>query len=175
MRLISLTLENIKSYHLEKINFYDGVNFVSGANGAGKTTIIEAIGYALFNANPFSNMSQFIREGQRSGRITVLLEAADERIYRVVRQLRLPTGGSWAVYDEESGMELNELHGNQDVKAWLTVNLNMTGELDATRLFEDVIGISQGSFTAPFLQRPRERRNTFNKILQLDSYREAFE
>ena len=55
MKLISLTLENIKSYINETIVFFDGVNFVSGANGSGKTTIIEAIGYALFDATPFSS------------------------------------------------------------------------------------------------------------------------
>ena len=175
MKLISLTLENIKSYIKETIAFFDGVNFVSGSNGAGKTTIIEAIGYALFDASPFTVQRQFIREGQKSGTITVILEAADERIYRVVRRLRLPAGGSWAVYDEESGMELNELHGNPDVKAWLAANLNMTGGLNPTLLFEDVIGISQGSFTSPFLEKAKDRKNTFNKILQLDSYREAFE
>jgi len=175
MKLVSLTLENIKSYINETITFFDGVNFVSGSNGAGKTTIIEAIGYALFDASPFSTQRQFIREGQKSGTITVIFEAADERIYRVVRKLKHPSGGSWTVYDEESGTELNELHGGIDVKPWLAANLNMAGGLNPTLLFEDVIGISQGSFTAPFLEKAKDRKNTFNKILQLDSYREAFE
>ena len=172
--MISLTLDNIKSYIKETIYFYEGVNFISGGNGAGKTTIIEAIGFALFDANPFSSLRHFIREGERSGTITVVFEAGDERLYRVVRTLRLPSGGSWAVFDEESGAELSELHGNRDVKAWLAENLGMGGDLEPTLLFEDVVGISQGKFTAPFLERPARRKEIFNTILQLDGYRDAF-
>jgi len=175
VKLISLTLENIKSYTHETIRFFEGVNFISGVNGAGKTTIIEAIGFALFDASPFSSLRQFIREGEKSATITVVIEAADERLYRVVRRLRLPSGGSWAVYDEESGMELSELHGNQDVKSWLALNLGITRDLEPTLLFEDVVGISQGKFTAPFLERPGRRKEIFNTILQLEGYREAFE
>lgn len=175
MKLVRLILENIKSYSYETIDFYDGVNFISGINGAGKTTIIEAIGYALFDSNPFSSQKQFIKKGERSGTITVVVEAADERLYRIVRKLREPVGGSWAIYDEDLGMELNELHGNQDVKAWLAVNLGVGGGLDPVRLFEDVIGISQGKFITPFLERPKERKKIFNTILQLESYREAFD
>lgn len=175
MKLVRLILENIKSYSYETIDFYDGVNFISGINGAGKTTIIEAIGYALFDSNPFSSQKQFIRKGEKSGTITVVVEAADERLYRIVRKLREPAGGSWAIYDEDSGMELNELHGNQDVKAWLAVNLGVGEGLDSVRLFEDVIGISQGKFISPFLERPKERKKIFNTILQLESYREAFD
>lgn len=175
MKLVRLILENIKSYQSETIDFYDGVNFISGINGAGKTTLIEAIGYALFDSNPFSSQKQFIRQGEKSGSITVVIEAADERLYRIVRRLREPSGGSWAVYDEDSGAELNELHGNQDVKAWLAVNLGIGAGLDPVRLFEDVIGISQGKFITPFLERPKERKKTFNTILQLESYREAFD
>ncbi|PKM86010.1 MAG: hypothetical protein CVU87_13410 [Firmicutes bacterium HGW-Firmicutes-12] len=175
MKLVRLILENIKSYSEESINFYDGVNFISGFNGAGKTTIIEAVGYALFDSNPFSTQKQFIKKGEKSGTITVVVEAIDERLYRIVRRLREPSGGSWAVYDEESGMELNELHGNQDVRAWLATNLGIGKGLDPVRLFEDVIGISQGKFISPFLERPKDRKKIFNTILQLESYREAFD
>lgn len=175
MKLISLSLEKIKSYQSETIHFFDGVNFISGVNGAGKTTVIEAIGYALFDSNPFANVRQFIQKGEKSGSITVVVEAADERRYRIVRTLRDPAGGNWAVYDEESGLELHELHGNKDVKAWLAATLGIGRGLDAVRLFEDVVGIPQGRLLDPFLQRPAERKKIFNTILQLEVYREAFE
>ncbi len=175
MKLVSLTLENIKSYVLETINFYEGVNFISGMNGAGKSTIIEAIGYALFDAHPFSSQRQFIREGEKSGTITVVFEAADERIYRVERRLRNPTGGAWVVFDEQTGTELSELHGSKDVKAWLAEAIGMAGDLEPVLVFEDIIGVSQGRFIAPFLEKAAERKRKFNTILQLESYRLAFE
>lgn len=175
MRLVSLFLENIKSYVSEEIRFFPGVNFISGINGAGKSTIIEAIGFVLFDANPFSNLKQFIREGAKSAEISLIVEGADERLYRIVRRLRLPSGGSWAVFDVETDSEFNELHGNQDVKLWLTENLGIDRGLEPSLLFEDVIGISQGKFTTPFLEKGVRRKQIFNTILQLESYREAFE
>jgi len=175
VKLVSLTLNNIKSYCRETINFHNGVNFISGINGTGKSTIIEAIGYVLFDANPFSSMKQFIREGEKKGEISLVFEGRDERLYRVVRRLRSPSGSSWAVYDIESGGELNELHGNQDVKIWLAENLGVTFGLEPSLLYEDVIGVSQGRFTTPFLEKGERRKKLFNTILQLDSYREVFD
>ena len=48
MFIKKIELTNIKAYEHKVIEFSDGVNFISGKNGAGKTTIIESIGYALF-------------------------------------------------------------------------------------------------------------------------------
>lgn len=175
MKLVSISLENIKSYVRETINFYEGVNFISGANGAGKSTLIEAIGYTLFDANPFSSLKQLIKEGEKKGEISVVFEAQDERLYRIVRKLRIPSGGSWTVYDLESGGELNELHSNQDVREWLVENLGITTGLDPALLFEDIIGVSQGRFTTPFLEKGERRKKLFNTILQLESYRETFD
>lgn len=175
MKILSLSLENIKSYVRETITFYDGVNFISGPNGAGKSTIIESIGYALFDSNPFSAIRHFIREGEKSGTISVVFEGGDERLYRVERRLRQPSGGSWTIYDMETETELPELHGSQDVKRWLAENLGITGDLDSAMLFEDVIGVSQGKFTTPFLERGIRRKDIFNAILQLETYRQAFE
>lgn len=175
MKLISLTLENIKSYVQETIPFYEGVNFISGVNGAGKSTIIEAVGYALFDSNPFSNLRQFVREGEKKGTISLVVEADDERFYRIVRRIRIPSGGSWTIYDLETEAEIDSLHGNQDVKVWLAENLGLNKGLDPSLLFEDVIGVSQGKFTQPFLERAKERKRIFNTILQLETYRQAFE
>lgn len=175
MKLVSLTLENIKSYVKETIPFYEGVNFISGVNGAGKSTIIEAIGFVLFDSSPFSNLRQFVREGERKGAISLVVEACDDRYYRIVRRIRIPSGGSWIVYDLETESEIESLHGNQDVKAWLSENLGLNKGLDPALLFEDVIGVSQGKFTQPFLERGKERKRIFNTILQLESYRQAFE
>ena len=50
MRILSLELQNIKSYHEPtRIEFTSGLNAVCGMNGSGKTTVLEAIGYALFD------------------------------------------------------------------------------------------------------------------------------
>ncbi|KAA0014058.1 MAG: SMC family ATPase [Thermoplasmata archaeon] len=48
MRLISLTLHNFRKFKDAEINFPDGIIGFVGNNGTGKSTIIEAIGWAIY-------------------------------------------------------------------------------------------------------------------------------
>ena len=48
MLITRIELENIKSYRQINLDFRRGTTAIGGANGAGKTTIVEAIGFALF-------------------------------------------------------------------------------------------------------------------------------
>jgi exonuclease SbcC len=170
VKLKTLHLKNIKSYEDETINFYDGVNFISGINGAGKSTIIESIGFALFDSKP-GVLNEFVRYGAKTGVITLEFEAADERLYRIVR--KVGSVSSWVVYDGESGQEI-DLHGAADIKPWLKNILGLEQDQDLAQLFADVVGVSQGTFTAPFLDRPADRRQKFNRMLQVETYNEAY-
>jgi len=169
MKIKSVRLQNIKSYRDETIVFNDGVNFISGINGAGKTTLIESIGYGLFDRKP-GIIKEFIRYGSGTGTITIEFEANDERLYRVVR--KCGNVNSWVVFDVESDSEL-DLHAAADVKPWLKEIMGIDREQDLSQLFEDIIGVGQGTFTAPFLDTPAGRRDKFNKMLKVEVYREA--
>jgi DNA repair protein SbcC/Rad50 len=48
MRLISLTLENFRQHKSLEIQFPSGLTGILGVNGAGKSTILEAIAWALY-------------------------------------------------------------------------------------------------------------------------------
>jgi DNA repair exonuclease SbcCD ATPase subunit len=48
MNIQRIHIRNVKSYADETLSFKEGINIIGGANGAGKTTIIESIGYGLF-------------------------------------------------------------------------------------------------------------------------------
>lgn len=171
MKIRKIQLENVKSYVNETIEFNNGVNFISGINGAGKTTIIESIGYALFNTLPIK-IDFFKRYGCNRGIITIEFEANDSRIYRVVR--KFGTTNSWVIFDVENESEL-DLHGAKDIEAWLKESMEIPQEEKLGQLFNNVIGVNQGSFTAPFLGRDLERKQIFNDILKVESYRQAFE
>lgn len=170
MKIKRLRLQNIKSYQDQTITFYDGVNFISGVNGAGKSTIIESIGYALFDCKP-GTLAEFVRYGAKTGIITVEFEAGDGCLYKVVR--KLGSVSSWIVYDGESGAEI-DLHGASDIKPWLKDSLGIEQEQDLAQLFNDVVGVSQGTFTAPFLETPANRKQKFNKMLKVEAFNEAY-
>src|SRR5207248_3133882 len=105
MLITRIELENIKSYRQIIIDFRRGTTAISGANGAGKTTIVEAIGFALFDFLPYSQ-AQFVREGEKYGHIVVHLIGSDDRPYVVDR--RCGAGAFWSVYDCEADSRIEQ-------------------------------------------------------------------
>ncbi|TMB91494.1 MAG: DNA repair protein, partial [Chloroflexi bacterium] len=111
MLITRIELENIKSYSQIIIDFRRGTTAISGANGAGKTTIVEAIGFALFDFLPYSQ-AQFVREGEKYGHIVVHLIGSDDRPYVVDR--RCGAGAFWSVYDCEADSRIEQRTDVQD-------------------------------------------------------------
>jgi exonuclease SbcC len=171
MLIVALELENVKSYERARITFTEGVNAIVGHNGAGKSTIIEAIGYALFDALPYT-VKEFVREGAATGSIAVLFRSDyDERLYRVER--RFGGGNAYFVYDEE--LKLKICDGKADVLAFVRRHTLADPSVDLTRLFNDALGVAQGTLTAAFLDPPAKRKPIFDALLQVDDYSTAFE
>src|SRR5260370_33414978 len=84
--LITLTeFENSKSYRNIVVDYRRGTTSISGPNGAGKTTLVEAIGFALFDHISY-NQAQFVREGEKYGRVVIHLIGSDDRPYEVERR-----------------------------------------------------------------------------------------
>ena len=74
MRITEVALEDIKSYaDRTVVPIEGGVTAILGENGAGKSTIQEAIGFALFDSLPFNN-KEFVREGASSGTVEITFE-----------------------------------------------------------------------------------------------------
>lgn len=174
MKIYQLRLINVKSYVDETIEFQPGINFISGKNGAGKSTIIESIGYALFNYNPYV-LKQFLRDGAAQGEIQVLIEGLDERLYRVIRKFNASQSSKWEIWDEETSSMLPELHGLADVSLWLKNMMGIRPEDELADLFRQVIAVEQGLFTTPFLEAPGQRKKTFDAILNVEDFRQAFD
>src|SRR5512133_928057 len=120
MRIAKIVLHNVKSYGAHTtIDLAPGINAVCGENGAGKSTILEAIGYTLFGYKPYK-LEAFLREGEKSGSITATVEDENGCAFEVVR--KLGSGSGQAVYDE-LGQRIAE--GEADVRRWLADFLNL--------------------------------------------------
>lgn len=169
MQIVALELENVKSYQHARFTFAPGVNAIVGHNGAGKSTIIEAIGYVLFDALPYT-VQEFVREGARSGLIAVtFISTYDERPYRIERRF----GGSsaYTIYDDELRAKICD--GKTDVQAFVRQHTLADPSVDLTRLFTDALGVAQGSLTAAFAETPSKRKPIFDALLQVDDYSAA--
>ncbi|MFZ5975910.1 MAG: AAA family ATPase [Bacillota bacterium] len=172
----SIELKNIKSYENLKINLERGVNFISGINGAGKTTLLECIGLALFNCTREKRYAEhFVRNGEKEGVIGVTFHV-NGACYKVERRVSLNSSrNSWKAFDMSAGGMQLRLSGESDMEAWLKECMGIFAHFTLSRMFNDVIGVSQGMFTAPFLLPEARRKEHFNAILQVEHYKKSAE
>ncbi|MFW5746105.1 MAG: AAA family ATPase [Nanoarchaeota archaeon] len=81
MRIIRLTLKNIRSYTDEEIEFPDGSLLLSGDIGSGKSTILLAIEFALFGLIRGINDGQaLLRNGAQKGEVTLSIAVQDREL-----------------------------------------------------------------------------------------------
>ncbi len=172
MHLAYIEIRGIKSYENSgRIEFTRGINAISGQNGAGKSTILEAIGFAMFDAHPHT-AKNFIREGSKNGEVVVgFVDALDGRLYEVSRSV---TGSQGNPYIFDPQIKKKIVIGNKDVYAWIKDHLRVSQAGDLESLFDDAIGVQQGLLTASFQMRPSDRKPKFDRLLQVDEYENTF-
>ncbi|WP_315875299.1 SMC family ATPase [Leptolyngbya sp. 7M] len=164
-----LELDNIKSHAASVFEFRPGTTAISGENGVGKTTIVEAIAWALFDVLDYKK-DDFVRRGAKKGSVRVTFESgADERDYVVYRD----TGTGYYVYDPRLKMRLADK--KEEVTRFLWQHLGLEPGTDLETLFKHAIGVPQGTFTAIFLATAAERKRTFDTLLKVEEYRRGAE
>ncbi len=90
MRLNSLHLQNFRQHADSLITFDTGLTGIIGPNGSGKTTILEAIAWALYGNSAARGTRESLRFNRAAPRATVKVELDFELAghrYRVVRGL----------------------------------------------------------------------------------------
>ena len=82
MEILSVTLKNFKSHSERRFSFQPGTNAICGENGAGKTSILEAIAWVLFNHRGAYKNEDLIRNGTSSAQVMVaFISNRDGRTY----------------------------------------------------------------------------------------------
>ena len=180
MLIRSLRLKNIKSYgeglggNGITVNFQPGVNRVAGLNGHGKTTLIEALGYALFFAEPdneekFKTTTYFLREDEKVGEIDVIFAHGGES-YRIERDIGQVKRRSKIIQlsDDSTCAE-----GDEAVSEWLCRLLGFKRKEQLCALFANLIGVKQGRLTWPFDSKPTAAKEFFEPLLDVAIFRES--
>ncbi|MEO7658602.1 MAG: SMC family ATPase, partial [Pyrinomonadaceae bacterium] len=169
MHISRLELENIKSYESSIFEFSRGTTAITGENGAGKTTIIEAIAWTLFDLLEYKK-DDFLRRGAKKGSVRITFESGlDEREYIVYRD----TGAGYNVTDPR--LQTRIADKKEEVFRFLWQHLGLEPGTDLKSLFRQAIGVPQGTFTAIFLEGATERKVAFDRLLKVEEYRQAAE
>ena len=171
MQILSVDLENIKSYERAQVEFAPGTNAICGPNGAGKSTLIEAIGFALFGSQRV-RQDQLIRAGAAHGRIEVsFVSSLDGRPFAVTRDLRRSGVSGITLYS----LDLNApiCAGVREVQEQLIQHLGLKPGVKLASLFEGVVGVPQGQLTYDFLLSPTPRKARFEELLALQEFEVA--
>jgi DNA repair protein SbcC/Rad50 len=168
MEILSVTLKNFKSHRDRHFVFQPGTNAICGENGAGKTSILEAIAWTLFNYRGAYNKEDLICNGAGSAQATVsFISSRDGRTYEVQRC----TTKGYTLHDPQLGVRLDYRHIEDEVMPWMRQQFGVAPGTDLGKLFANTIGVPQGTFTADFLQSSEKRKPIFDAILKVEEYR----
>ena len=93
--LSNLRLKNFKVFKDQEIDFREGTTAVVGPNGSGKTTILEAIEFALFKRvtrkeKTLKSAEELIRHGDKKSKVELeFIAPINRRKYRVIREIMI--------------------------------------------------------------------------------------
>ncbi|MDJ0702948.1 MAG: SMC family ATPase [Leptolyngbyaceae cyanobacterium MO_188.B28] len=168
VQILSVTLKNFKTHRDRHFQFQVGTNAICGENGAGKTSIIEAIAWTLFNYQGDYTKEDLIHNGDGSAQATVtFVSSRDQRTYEVQRC----TNRGYILYDPQLNQRLPYTRIKDEVTPWLRQHLGVAPNTDLGQVFAKTVGVPQGTFTADFLQTAENRKAVFDSVLKVEEYK----
>lgn len=145
-----LVLENYRVYDKLDMSF-DELQIIRGRNGIGKTSIVEAIGFALFgSALQRGKANEWIKEGEKNGSVTLYID--DYRIHR---------SNTLATVEDASGEII--ARNRTGINEWVENTYGLTAELYRTSFY-----IGQKDIGAFAALGPLERTKRVEKLLRID-------
>ncbi|MGV9171074.1 MAG: AAA family ATPase [Promethearchaeia archaeon] len=177
MLIRKMEIENVKTHKDTTINFNEGLNILYGNNGAGKSTILEMIGFVLFDfLKSKTYHADYVRDVENDkpsyGRIKIWINGLKNEIYQITRSI----GKTEIDVLDENGDQLSPpINTISKFKIWIKKQLGVKYEIDLETLFNAAIGIPQGMIVNSFLKSPKKRKEYFDKIFQLDTYETYWE
>jgi len=161
-------MTNFRSYRDEVVEFEKGVNVIVGENGAGKTSILEAIDFALFRETPKRvKINELISRGAEEEAMTVALTfQSNGRRFKVERARgktntdKLFQDGTMLTGDEKDSQTTKEVEGSIQMD---------------TKLFTNAVHIKQGEIDALLSLDPAIRKKLMGKLIGTEDLENAWD
>ncbi len=164
-----LKLLNFKSHQNTTIKFNKGISVIVGENGAGKSTILEAINFALFEQCTAKRISDLVRNNADTMSVELQF-TSNSKEYKVVREMKSDINSSlFAKTSSDSGFILI-CRGDEEVNNEIRQILDVDSDS-----FLNAIYIRQGEIADLVDKTPDEKRQLISKLLGIDSLGKAWE
>ena len=162
MILLSLRMQNYKKYRDFTLDFAEGLTGIIGRNGSGKSTIFDAITFALYgDVRGEKETIRHAKAGEKEPVIVTLLFEIEGREYRVVREMRGKSLVAKAhLYDGDDALIAESAKG---VTAEIVKVIGMNKEA-----FMHTVFASQKELTALSGLKNEERKKIIRKLLGLE-------
>ncbi len=167
--ILSVKLEDFLSHRRTQLDLGSGVIVFVGHNGAGKSSVIDAITFALFEKHNRGVNANLIRYGASRASITVDIEVRG-RIFRISRTLIPMTRQHLAeLYEIKNGTLVRVSSGSRNVKDYLSRLLGITPD---ELLIAGIV--RQGELESIINLRPAEARKLIDRLVGLEHFEEAY-
>jgi len=185
MHFKTLTLENIRSYDNETIEFSTGENLIFGPNGAGKSTILQGLFGGLFQTNITKkevnndfNLAELVRKQAGSGSIVLSFVVGGEEFtieWKIEKQFdddgEVSGAGTKHGYPKLSSSALDEtISGFNNVQDEIQRIVGMNA-----KSFVNSVYVQQGDITRLIHADTETRREILDGLLGLDRMDELIE
>lgn len=168
MIFTKLKLNNFKSHENTVIPFDKGISVIVGENGAGKSTILEAISFALFKQHTGKRIDDLVRNNANA--MSVELEfTSNGRDYKIIREKRSNLKSSLYKRTSSQGGYVHVCTGDKEVAAEVRQILDIDSDL-----FLNAIYIRQGEIAELVDKTPSEKKQLIGKLLGIDSLEKAW-
>lgn len=170
LKIIELQLSNIRCFDNHTINFTQGNNILVGQNGAGKSTILTAIGLALFGAKYLTRMSlslnELITHGESTGKVVLLFETKSGN-YKTELVIKEKGNNTWQAFRSDKGSWIVEASLATETQEYVSDLLG--GYLDELS-FKNALSSPQGQLTNLLDETAFQREQLIYKILGVEKY-----
>ena len=165
---VQVTLKNFLSYQDASLDF-SGLHTacICGSNGAGKSSLLEAITWVVWGESRAASEDDIIHTGAKDARVDFTFEANGE-IYRVIRTRRRGTSSAleFQIETEEGFKSLT----GKGLRATQEEVINHI-KLDYDTFINSAY-LRQGRADEFMLKRPSERKEILAELLKLNQYDE---
>ncbi|MFA0821621.1 MAG: AAA family ATPase [Methanomethylovorans sp.] len=169
-----LKVENIRSYEDLDILFKNGVTVISGVNGSGKSSLLEACFTGLFGSKTLSKdftIADIVRKG--ATKASILLEFEQKSDIYCMEQVFRNDPESGRASNTRSVLKINgQIFTDQAKRTYDSILLLLRMDEEA---FRNCVYIRQGEIDVLINAKPAERQKMIDDLLQigkLEDYRE---